>query len=215
MGSTMDIETLYPFPAFLNRDLEVFPLCLPFLYRLTRCEEHPDIENEIITDEIEREEFEEYDEEDTLPDTTEIRKDKPYRHHEDITRWVQNAITEISLSNSRFSITIDDNRRIFEDFPTSFEEKCDEKSPLHRDFFRKGEKPIKEHTVNHVWEWIDIRDTLRVFTSPDISIPPTKFSIRSENRTSRRIFYGDENCGDSEETQEWEEIFFHREIMSE
>lgn len=125
-------------------------MCLPFLYILTRCEEHPDIEGEIITDEIEREKFEEYDEEDTLPDATEVRKDKPYRHHDDITRRVEDAITEVSLRDGRFTITIDDDRRIFENFPTSFEEKCDEKSPLHRYFFRKGEKPIKKNTVDHV-----------------------------------------------------------------
>jgi hypothetical protein len=144
------MKGLYPFRLFHNADLQVFSLCLPFLYRLTRCEEHPDIEDEIITHEVECEEFEEYDEEDTLPDATEVSKDKPYRHHQDITRGVEDTITEVSLSNGRFTITIDDDGRIFEDFPTSFEEECDKKSPLHRDFFRKGEEPIKEDTVYHV-----------------------------------------------------------------
>ena len=93
--------------------LNIFSLCLPFFDSLTRREKHPDIEDEIITHEIECEKFEKYNEKNALPDSTEICEDKPYHHHENIARWIEYTISKISLSNRRLSITIDDNRRIF------------------------------------------------------------------------------------------------------
>lgn len=87
-------------------------LWLPHLDRLNWIDQHKHIEREIISYPEEATNFEHNNYQDTHPNLGHTSNNKTNNNHTYITNRIEDTITDISESNSRLTISIDDNRRI-------------------------------------------------------------------------------------------------------
>lgn len=163
-------------------------LWLPHLDRFNWIDQHKNIEGEIISYPKETTNFKHDNYQDTHPDLRQSCNNKANNNHPNITDRIEDTISDIPESNGRLTVPIDDNRGIFEQFPSSLEQESSEKFIFQRESTsNEPEKGIKENTVNNVRKGIRIGNTLRIFTSPYITIPPAKTPIRTKNRATSRV----------------------------
>lgn len=170
------------------------PLWLPLFDRFYGVDEHENIEGKIIAYPKETAQLKNYNNGNTYPYFSQSRNYKPNNYHPYITHRIENTITYIPLSNRRFTITVDNNGRILQEFPSSFEDKCEEEAiPQGKLAPDEPKKSIKQNTVDNMRKRIGIRNSLRIFTPPYVTIPPSKSTIRTKNGATSVILHARHN----------------------
>ncbi|QTK80335.1 hypothetical protein AT6N2_C2777 [Agrobacterium tumefaciens] len=136
---------------------------LPFLDRVYRPDEHDHIERQIIADQPAGEDFKEDGDQDRQPDRHPSSEQETKGHENRIHRRIQDTVARVPQRHGRGSVAIDDDGRIFQNFP----------SGLHQN--RKGKphgkrlvteqqprEPIEQEAVNDMRRRVPVSDVLRV-----------------------------------------------------
>ncbi len=133
------------------------PLTLPCLNRLTRIHQLQHIQGQIVSHPPERAQLKDDDDSDECPDFEESGPEKAKRHHEDVAGGVHDRVAKIAEGDGGLAVSVDDERRIFEQLPATFDEERDQEPILTRKLLLESrwqlapdepQKPVKEYAVD-------------------------------------------------------------------
>lgn len=148
------------------------PRRLPFLNALNWRNQHQDVERQIVTDHVGRENLEEQCKRQCDFPRQSRGKEKAECHPGDIGHRVDNAIAGIAIRHGHFAIAVDNDRRVFENFPSALDQyRRTQRKPQRPFLQQQPAQPEKDEAMDDMAHRVPIGQMLAVLRALHDAVP--------------------------------------------
>ncbi len=145
---------------------------MPLLEEFEGVDEHQNIEQKAVADEVDQADFEGEEKQERGIDGELAGGPEAENHRQHVTQGIQNSIPVESNCHCVLAVILDHKLGVFKDLPAGFDKDSEQKAGAKREVGQQpAEEQVKQQPVGNMGECVPISKVLRNLGGEDFSVP--------------------------------------------
>ena len=124
---------------------------------------------------------------------------KPTNHGQEIGARIEDAVAEIVVGDCDFPVSVDDQIRVFENFPGGLHKHCDGEAEAERPFAEEEPREhVKHEAMQNVGWCVPVGEVLRVLGAFHHAVPELYIAAFADGFPAHQQQYDDCSHGDQD-----------------